>query len=411
MEDKTCDVCRNDYNEKDHVKCPLHLSSNGKFHYMCFDCIIRIKNKKCPYCKEDFLFEINMEVYMNNTIYGACKKGDSEKALDLLRNNKYDKIDYIDKDDYTTLMWACRNNLSEVALEILKLDMNKSLPERINKYGCTALIFATDNKMSEVSFELIKLGREKCIPQQIYNRDTALIHACANRLSGVALELLKFGPEYCPLKLVGSCGNTALMLACQHDLEEVALEIIKFGPDKCFPEYVNIYIVNNAINFLKVLINNDLDEVDNIFKKGDTALLWACARLPKVALELIKFGSEYCIPQQIDENHDTALTLACENNYPEVALELIKFGPEKCLPQIFNRNRDNALIIACVNKLSVVALELINLGPEYCLPDHRDNNDKTALDYATENNLTDVIEELNKIMNKEDSQASKKMKI
>ena len=166
-----------------------------------------------------------------------------------------------------------------------------------------------------------------------------------------------------------------------------------------FAEYLinTIYgacMEGNKEKAINLLNNKYYNEIDFIDKFNRTALIWACMKkLPEVALELIKLGPEYCLPQQIDNDGDTVLILACIENLPEVALELIKLGPEHCLPQQINDEGDTALILACRVNLPV-ALKLIELGPEHCLPHQVDSNGESALDYATMNNLTNVIEKL-----------------
>ena len=199
-----------------------------------------------------------------------------------------------------------------------------------------------------------------------YLKDT-IYGACMEGNKEKAINLLN-NKYYNEIDFIDKFNRTALIWACMKKLPEVALELIKLGPEYCLPQQ----------------IDND----------GDTVLILACIEnLPEVALELIKLGPEHCLPQQINDEGDTALIYACRENLPEVALELIKLGPEHCLPQQINDEGDTALILACRVNLPV-ALKLIELGPEHCLPHQVDSNGESALDYATMNNLTNVIEKL-----------------
>ena len=83
----------------------------------------------------------------------ACKSNDTEKALGLIMNNDTNSI--VD-DNNPALIWACRNKMIEVALELIKTGHAK--PEQVDHYNNTALIWACQNKMKEVAFELVSIG-------------------------------------------------------------------------------------------------------------------------------------------------------------------------------------------------------------------------------------------------------------
>src|SRR3990167_7573618 len=111
----------------------------------------------------------------------ACKSNDTEKALGLIMNNDTNSI--VDVNNLA-LIWACRNKMIEVALELIKTGHAK--PEQVDHYNNTALIWACQNKMKEVALELIKTGHAK--PEQVNNWSyTALIWACQNKMKEVAL--------------------------------------------------------------------------------------------------------------------------------------------------------------------------------------------------------------------------------
>ena len=153
-DDEKCCVCLLNYDDEDHVKFPIHKACNNKYHYMCIKCFINLRKKECPYCKDKPLFLNNHDLYLKDTIYGACKEGNSLKAMEYLKDKKYMGIDYIDEYGLTPLIWACSKSMENVALEIIKLGINECLAFNKSKYDFTALNIAKEHKLLKVVNEL-----------------------------------------------------------------------------------------------------------------------------------------------------------------------------------------------------------------------------------------------------------------
>ena len=239
-----CGICSIEYN-KSNPSVPIHKAINNEFHFTCYECFLKLNNI-CPFCKHKG--NIYQDIYKNNiddfnddidddnnnityygygqihNIYDSCKNNDIYNALRLLNEQNYNQIDYIDEYGNTSLIWACRNGMSEIALKIIKTGLCKL--DQIDHYGNTALIFACENSLSEVALELIKTGQSK--PEQInITEDTALIFACKNKLSEVALKLIKTCRSN--QNQVNNVGETALFWAYTNDLTEVEIELEKIS--------------------------------------------------------------------------------------------------------------------------------------------------------------------------------------
>lgn len=261
-----CGICSIEYN-KSNPSVPIHKAINNEFHFTCYECFLKLNNI-CPFCKhkgniyqdiyknnidefnnddidddddndddinnnniniDDYITYFgqihnnnNNTININNNIYDSCKNNDIYNALRLLNEQNYNQIDYIDEYGNTSLIWACRNGMSEIALKIIKTGLCKL--DQIDHYGNTALIFACENSLSKVSLELIKTGQSK--PEQInITEDTALIFACKNKLSEVALKLIKTCRSN--QNQVNNVGETALFWAYTNDLTEVEIELEK----------------------------------------------------------------------------------------------------------------------------------------------------------------------------------------
>ncbi len=201
----------------------------------------------------------------------------------------------------TQLIWACENNMSDVALALIAT--GESNPGRINSDGFTALIWACYNKMSDVALALIATGKSN--PSHIRNR-TYPYH-------------IKFGLQ----------SISALEFACKNEMSEVALAII--STNKLPSEQIN-----------KVFRHCLYTEMSD------------------VALALIATGH---LIQPIFNDHNfsgTYLTVVCQNNLSEVAMALIMTG--KSHPKFTNMDGENALFYACKNKMENVAFVLVAIG-------------------------------------------------
>ena len=86
-------------------------------------------------------------------LINVIKKKDENKALYLIKNNP-DNVGFIDSDDgNTALIWACKNNMPNIALAIIstlrQTDKETNIHKKNNE-GHDALYFASINKMNDV---------------------------------------------------------------------------------------------------------------------------------------------------------------------------------------------------------------------------------------------------------------------
>jgi ankyrin repeat protein len=136
--------------------------------------------------------------------------------------------------------------------------------------------------------------------------------------------------------------------------------------------------------------------LEQINDNNDTALLLACKNnIPEVALKLISMG-EIINPGQVNKKSDkdqggnTALIWACSNNMEEVALKLIENFGEKTNPENVNTYGYTALQYTIINKNLEVALKLIEKFGEKTNPQSVNVNNDTALILAIKNNMPEV---------------------
>jgi hypothetical protein len=126
----------------------------------------------------------------------------------------------------TALIWACRNNMTKVALALIATgESNPSA--QINDSKTTALIYACEYKMIEVALALIATGESTPGAQSDDNKTTALFWACYNKMTEVALALIATGESNPSAQCSKGC--TSLIHACYNKMTDVALAILATG--------------------------------------------------------------------------------------------------------------------------------------------------------------------------------------
>ena len=130
------------------------------------------------------------------------------------------RVDYVDENKNTPLVYACRKKLTKVALALIDTGLSK--PEHQPANSNSALFVACHHGLYEVITELIK---DDTVDLVFPNGSTALINfliygvnAELNNtiLNNVAIKLIETGrskPEY----VTKNENNTALMLACEYN--------------------------------------------------------------------------------------------------------------------------------------------------------------------------------------------------
>lgn len=199
----------------------------------------------------------------NNTgLLYACKSNISEVALAILEK-KNCKSDHVDNYDYTALIFACKNNLPRVALVLSRRD--DSNPGHVDNYGNTALIYACKNNLQEVALVLSKRDDYNPGHIDIYNKNTAFIYACKNNLREVALVLSKrhdSNPSH-----INNFEKTAIFYASMNHMGDVIRNLLMRGsrPNEKSLFYTFEYEEMDDISIK--LIKNDYCQVEELMLK------------------------------------------------------------------------------------------------------------------------------------------------
>jgi ankyrin repeat protein len=178
----------------------------------------KINQNKIKFIGSHQLNEINEDInIITPPLYIACKCKETNNALPLISR---EDCNYVSIGGYTSLICACINEMSDIALKILDFECK---PNQVNNAGYTALIYACRYEMSDVALKILNLdGNGK--PDQVNGYgETALIWACENDMDCVALEILDFE---CSINQSNRFSDTALKCAQKNDMVDVVTKIL-----------------------------------------------------------------------------------------------------------------------------------------------------------------------------------------
>jgi ankyrin repeat protein len=207
---------------------------------------------------------------------------------------------------------------------------------------------------------------------------TALEGAVIEKLPNLINELLNYDNVLATLSTKDICDGTVLIILADYHYENVInkiLEICKNNPNyECEPNKFDIF---NRTTLIVALNNKLLDAATNIIK------------------------TKNCNPGIVMYTNDTALLIACRNNYKDIIDLLFEtYNVDITTMNIgwIDNNSESALSYLIKNNYSDLALKLLEHPQEFDL-NHVNNDNHTVLQLATQNNMQSVIDRLNKLLN------------
>ncbi len=291
----------------------------------------------------------------------------------------------VDAAEETPLMICAKYECTESAQLLIShgADIAKT-----SKNGQAALHMAAVSDSSEI-IELL-LGNDADIDMTNDDDNTPLILATYARNAGAIVELLKNGAD-CNMKGIG--GRSCLHWLCTHGMEEVLkfvseyMEVNVNIQDNCGDSPIILAALNKELQCVKILLcNADLDV--NIPGKGGATLLHCLCRevCDKQTYELIiEQGANL---NTEDEEGNTALILAAENNQFPLVRALLKSG---CTVNSQGKEGKSALHWVAQSGYIDLVLKLIEAEAGLDVPDNEGN---TALIIAAQNKHQVVVKEL-----------------
>ncbi|CAG2198556.1 unnamed protein product [Mytilus edulis] len=313
----------------------------------------------------------------NNSLIGACQKGDLSKVISLIKRGV--DINITDSDGETPLSLSCKKNY----IDIVNLLIDKGCDIHKPDYeGMAPLMNACGRGHLPIVARLIEKGADINITDS--DRETLLALSCYNGNIDIVNLLIDKG---CDINKPDNNGMTPLMKACSGGHLPIVARLIEKGADinitdKDGDTPLSLSCKNGNIDIVNLLIDKgcDIHKPDN---DGMTPLMNACheGHLPIVA-RLIEKGADINITCSDGE---TPLSLSCDNGNIDIVNLLIDKGCDINKPD--NEGR-TFLMIACHQGHLPIVARLIERGADI---NTADNDGDTPLSLSCYNGNIDIV--------------------
>jgi ankyrin repeat protein len=294
---------------------------------------------------------------------------------------------------------ACKTK-DEDAILLLLNNINVELIDNDN--GMTILHYLIDNEFEDLAIQFVdivmKNEKYHLLSHVDNNGNTPLLMSCEYEFVILGMKLLD--TKYSNSNFIDDMGYSALTICCCNEsLEDLGISIICENknadcighPTSDLDKTPLIHACFNSLeNISKIIIETNNGNITYIDKHASkNALMYALdSGLEETASLLIDKMDDF---NHIDDDQNTALMIACENQFEELALQILEKG--NCLNEPLEENSDTALILACANELENVSIKILEMcSDNFDYINHIDEEGCTAFEYACENNLQKVID-------------------
>ncbi len=281
-------------------------------------------------------------------------------------------------------------NTAEAQKLIATMDITEL--SKATNTGDTALAWAASKGLGDVCLQLIPKMTDQAINHVNKNGDTALSLATKNGFKNI-----------CDL-LTNKKDNLANKAATEKKQEKqqqsLKLDELKYN------QLISAIRDNKAAEAEKLVKELNSDTLSKIDDNGNTALTLAASKgLSKVCLQLIPKMTDQAINTITKTYGTTALTCAAWKGLSEVCLQLISRMPDQTINHITNGG-DTALTLAVWNGLEKVSELLIPRMTIQAIH-HVSNKGETVLNLVIQNNLKKIYDLLNLRVNELNNQINK----
>jgi ankyrin repeat protein len=213
-----------------------------------------------------------LELYKEDALVAAANHQKTTIGLELIKSGKVN-LNHQGKVGFTALMHSCWNSDQTLALELIKAGARVDI---IDNDGGTALIYACKRKLFKVANAILETGNS--LPGQVNRLSrTALIEVCDSEhydpeMSNIALKIIQTGesnPDQIDITL-----KTGLLYASKNRMEDVSVALVKTG--KSLPNHFAVHIESPfryACSLSMINLAKELSQVIDLTKTdlyGDT---------------------------------------------------------------------------------------------------------------------------------------------
>lgn len=255
----------------------------------------------------------------------------SKKIINKMKN--FDTIDLFNK---IPLMYAIEKHSLDIVKSLSKKTKNVN---HINDDNETPIIMACKSNLKNISLELLKNKNVKVDCYDNYN-STPLIYACKEDQDVVVDKILE---KDCLLYQKDNENEDALSTTIILKNDKIALNIIKkWGNDFNIPykvNNVNVYLIvrvihNNLIKTADYLINSGRCNLSFIDVINQTVLIYAIVKGRVEIAELLLKSKQNINIGYVDVTKNTALTYCSGFNY--TILSKLLLNMQDCKPENYN---------------------------------------------------------------------------
>jgi ankyrin repeat protein len=305
-----------------------------------------------------------------NDVFRYLCKHNMKKMFDMIfthqDGNSVDILNYIDIDkvnnnNETLMIMLCKEKIGTLGLTLLKNKFNYDLKfnlEHQNNEKMTALMYAIQNNLTKIAIVIIK--KMKNINQVDINGNTSLILAIKHKNITIIEELLKI--KNININWENNSGKTALMYAGMSDNIEMVRLLINCKncnvskKNVCCDDVMTQSIINLNEELLLEIVKK-WDDFNYVYPNGNTLLMDAlCLHLSKIS-EFIITSKKYNF-DFVDKTNKTTLIYAIEKKFTKGALLILNSNENiKCDHE--DNMKNTALYYSTKNNLMEVTEKLL----------------------------------------------------
>ena len=223
-------------------------------------------------------FDFTITDNHNRTLFiKACEQNLTKFSLWLIETHKIN-INHKSKHNDTPILWATYHNNSQICKALIQNGAEINHTDRIN---CTALLYACKNNMVDIALLILTTYPQIELDHISNNDNTILSYACKNNMHTVTQYILtNHSKTNIQLNIPSPDGDTPLMIACKNNNTIITSQLLDHP-------FINVnYINQHRQTALKIAYDNNNIKIMTLLLSHKNIklidvhvlpiLLWAC---------------------------------------------------------------------------------------------------------------------------------------
>ena len=295
------------------------------------------------------------DMYGDSPMFNACRHGNLQ-IVKLLIQKGSNPFFLNEQTKETPVHIACRTGRLDLLSALLQGNTDTKVLNQKNVFGATPIHLALERNCVEMIQFLIEFDHHVVNKELNTNKLTLAHFACCREQVEIIRYILQFSIK---LNMQDKDGNTPLHIACLRN----NVEIVKLLVDRCSITIRNIQLKTPVhiatekqnLDLAKCLLLGYSESLDSYVDcNGDTALHIACRNQ---FLEAVSLLTKHCSVTLQNEKKQTPLHVACRTKRADVIRQLLLTCPES-IDSYPDQSQDTVLHCA-VNSRSLATVELV----------------------------------------------------